>query len=275
MFSIFRVAILLLALVAFVSPCAPVDAHADLLRADPAPDALLAAPPRTLDLWLTEPVAEGDGSPSIRLLDQSGRERSITDLAVDPNDPTHVRATLAGVGTGTFTVVWSNRSATDGHTISGSYAFRVASSTRAPGAATTADDDPAAWAVATRWLTFFGAALIAGGFAIGHLVLATGGSDSSRRRRGLAILVGASAALLATIAEPVLQTTWPANGVTAPSFSEAVRTLPYAWWFRPAALLVSLLVAAISWRLAARWAIGPARPSPGSVRRRGSRRSSA
>src|SRR5215204_6539767 len=86
-FSIFRVAILLLALVAFVSPCAPVDAHADLLRADPAPDALLAAPPRTLDLWLTEPVAEGDGSPSIRLLDQSGRERSITDLTVDPSDP--------------------------------------------------------------------------------------------------------------------------------------------------------------------------------------------
>lgn len=72
-------------------------------------------------------------------------------------------------------------------------------------------------------------------------------------------MVGASVALLATLAELVLQTIWPPNGVTAPSFSEAVSTLPDAWWFRPAALLASILFSALSWRLAKR---GQATPSP-------------
>jgi methionine-rich copper-binding protein CopC len=136
-------------------------AHANLDRAKPAPDALLAAPPRTIEIWLTEPVAEesGEGDAfSIRVLDQASRDLTVSDDAVVDSDRTHIGASVRGIGTGTYTVVWQNRSATDGHTVSGSYAFRVASSTRAPGAATTDTDNPAAWAVLTRWSTFFGAA---------------------------------------------------------------------------------------------------------------------
>jgi copper transport protein len=258
--SFFILAAILTVLLLHIGGVERVDAHADLRRADPAPDALLVAPPRTLDLWLTEPIATGDGSPSVRLLDQTGRALPIADLAVDPDDPAHVRATVRGVGTGTYTVVWSTRSATDGHTITGSYAFRVASSTRAPGAATTEGDDPAAWAVATRWLTFLGAALIAGGFGIGQVVIAAGESTADRRRRVVGIVVAASVALFATLAEPVLQTRLPPNGVTAPSFAEALRILPAAWWFRSTALAAALLAAANAMRAASR-----GRPIPPAV----------
>jgi copper transport protein len=241
-----------LAAVVMLILCAadPAAAHADLLRADPPPDGLLAAPPRTIDLWLTEPVATGDGSPSIRLLDQSGNELPVTDVAVEPDDPTHVRASVRGVGAGTFTVAWSNRSATDGHTLSGTYAFRVAGSTRAPGAATTEGDEPAAWAVATRWLTFLGAALVAGGFGAGRLIVPAPEPLIARRRRRTLILVGAAVALAATVAEPVVQTRWPANGALAPSFSEAVRVLPDAWWLRAPALIAALFIAAPALRSA-------------------------
>ena len=229
----------------------PTSAHANLDRAEPAPDALLAAPPRAIDLWLTEPVAEENGGGdafTIRVLDQSGRDLTVSDQTVVGNDRTHIRAAVTGLGTGTYTVVWSNRSATDGHTISGSYAFRVASSTRAPGAATTESDNPAGWAVATRWLTYFGAALIAGGFAIGHLVLGTDEPIAARRRRIVMIGIGAGGALLATLLEPVLQTWRPEPGVTATGLADALYALPDAWWCRPITALLALLITVYAWR---------------------------
>lgn len=227
------------------------EAHANLDRADPAPDALLAAPPRTIDIWLTEPVAEesdGRDAFSIRVLDQSSRDLTVSDQSIVDGDRTHIRAAVRGVGTGTYTVVWSNRSATDGHTISGSYAFRVASSTRAPGAATTDADNPAAWAVLTRWLTFFGAAVIAGGFAIGWFALGADESTVARRRRMTMIALGAVVALIATAIEPVLQTWRPEPGVTATGFADSLHALPNAWWCRPVAAFAAILISAWAWR---------------------------
>lgn len=148
--------LVLLALAAVIGLVAPVDGHAELSRADPAPDTILAAPPRTIELWFTEPVAQtsdGDGL-SVRVLDQSGRDLAVSDTVVIGDDQNQVRTHVRGITTGTYMVAWSNRSTTDGHSISGSFAFRVASSTRAPGAATTDNENPAVWAVATRWSTF-------------------------------------------------------------------------------------------------------------------------
>ncbi|MEA2594409.1 MAG: copper transport protein, partial [Thermomicrobiales bacterium] len=236
--------------VAFVLVSArPVAAHANILRADPPLDGILAAPPRWIDLWLSEPIAAGEGSPALRLLDQAGRDLEVADVRVDPADATHVRATVRDVGTGTFTVVWSNRSATDGHALSGSYAFRVVSSTRAPGAATTEGDTPAVWAVATRWLTFLGAALVAGGFGLARFVLPGGAGQTGYRRRSALIAAGAAVGLAASLAEPVLQTRWPPAGALAPTLADAIRALPRAWWIRPAALVLSLLVVVILPRL--------------------------
>ncbi|MDP8907596.1 MAG: copper resistance protein CopC, partial [Chloroflexota bacterium] len=218
-------------------------AHATLVRADPPIDGLVAAPPAQLRLEFSEEVYAGEGSPSIRVLDEQGNtvETSPIGSGVVPARPREVLVEVDGLGRGTYTVVWSVRSATDGHTLEGTYAFRVGGGVP-PGAATVAGDAPAAWAVALRWLTFLGAALAAGGFLFGRIILRglESPADWSKRRTGV-ILAGVAVALLATLAEPVLQTLFPPAGVDG-DLGEMVQALPRAWWLRPAALGPLLLL---------------------------------
>src|SRR5437867_695697 len=65
-------------------------AHAELVRADPAPDSILGAPPQQIDLWFSERVDQGAGSPGLSVLDEDGRNLTITNLHVDPADAKHV-----------------------------------------------------------------------------------------------------------------------------------------------------------------------------------------
>lgn len=222
----------------------PVGAHAELERAEPPPDALLAAPPRELRLWMTERVAQEAGSPSIRVLDESGEPVAVTDVRVSDDNPRQIVARISGLSTGTYTVMWTVRSADDGHTLTGSYGFRIGTG-RAPGAATVEGELPRGWAVAARWLTFLGAAIAAAGFLFR---VAVAGTDSGTRRT---LTLGAAViALVATLIEPVLQTRFPPAGATRPDLSEAIAGLPSAWWLRPAglAIAVALAIAAIVMR---------------------------
>ncbi len=223
-------------------------AHAELASSDPAADALLTTAPESLALSFTEPVTTGAGSPSVRLIDDQGREQHLTDLSVVPDAPTEVRMNVQDLGPGTYTVAWSVLSDTDGHTLSGSFAFRIGGG-RAPTAATVADGGPRAWAVATRWLTFLGAALLAGG-AVFALAIAPGALQSIRVARVVAI--GAAAGLAATGLEPLLYTRLPPEGVGDPSLRTAFEALPDAWWYRPPAMLLGLGLAIGWWWIAHR-----------------------
>lgn len=225
-------------------------AHAELDRAEPPPDALLAVPPRVLDLWFTEPVVGDTNSPSLRVLDEAGRELAMTDVRVDGEHPRHVTARVSGISGGTYTVVWSVRSGGDGHTLTGSFAFRVGGG-RVPGAAAVQGETPRGWAVATRWLTFIGAALVAAGFAAGQLLFGAAEVAASKRRLWVS-MAGASAALTATLAEPALQARWPPAGAIAPRLGDAIAGLPWAWWIRPTALLVALGLTAVALLTSAR-----------------------
>jgi copper transport protein len=232
--------------VAFVVACvfaAGAGAHASVERSSPPEDGLLGAPPRTIELWTSEAVASGAGSPAIKVIDQGGSAAGIVvdNVRVDPNDPRHVIADVSGIGVGTYTVVWSLRSDVDGHTLSGTYAFRVAGTAQAPGAAAVEGESPRVWAVATRWLTFLGAAIAAAGFLFGRFIRA-GDSLAADRRRYLSIVAGAAVALVATIAEPFFQTRFPPEGAAKPSLGDAIAGLPAAWWIRPAALTVAILL---------------------------------
>jgi copper transport protein len=234
-------------------------AHAELVRADPPPDGLLAAPPRRLDLRFSEPIAGEDGSLSVRLLDQAGTDLAVSDLGIDPADPRHVSAAVGDVTPGTATVVWTVRSAADGHTLTGSYAFRVGSGR--PGVATVEGETPRAWAVATRWLTFLGTAMAAGGFAVLLLVLRPGDDHvAGARRRATLVVAGALVGVLASLAEPALQTVRPPVGTLAPSLREAIAGLPRAWWLRPAALVPTLVLAVVAFHVTRR-----GRPAPDAV----------
>jgi copper transport protein len=235
--------LVLIAVVGFVR-ISSVEAHAELERSDPAENGLLGAPPQKIDLWFTETVDEGAGSPSLSVLDENGTELQITNLHVDPADRRHVSADLGGASLDSYTVVWSARSAEDGHTLSGSYTFRVATG-RAPGAATTEGETPRAWAVATRWLTFLGASIAAAGFLFRVVLLGGLEPAAIRDRRATLIFIGSFVALVATSVEPWLQVQFPPQGATAPDFNDAVAGLPNGWWLRLGAAGVVMAVSLI------------------------------
>src|SRR5688500_15364803 len=179
-------------------------AHAQLEDSSPAADALLAVPPAEIMLTFTEPVALD--AVTITVVDESGEPVAIGTPRLDSGNGRRVIVPADGVTVGAYTVSWANRSITDGHTLSGSFAFRIGGSDRAPAAATVEGEQPPAWAVATRWLTFLGTTL-----AIGGLIAAV---DVRRRRL---IQIGLAIALVVTLAEPFLLSAWPPDGTISGS----------------------------------------------------------
>lgn len=230
---------LALLIVLLAATGASVEAHAELERSIPSADAILAAPPESLQFWFSERISTDPTPPSVTVFDEDGNKLDTTSVTVDPNDPRHVIADVSGFVTGTYTVNWAEQSADDGHSLSGTFGFRIGTG-RAPGAATVSGENPAPWAVVLRWLTFLGAGTAAAGL-IWIACSALFDSENRQRRRGAIAAGGAIVALLATLLEPLLQSRFPPSGVTEPSLSEAVAGLPNPWWLRPVGLAVAIV----------------------------------
>ena len=231
---------LLLLVVTLACP-AGASAHAELVRAEPPVDSTIIAPPGELHLYFTEEVATSDPAPSVRVLDENGNEQVVT---VVPNGR-ELTVTVPSLSPGVWTVSWSVKSVTDGHILSGTYAFRIGGGIPA-GAATTSGETPALWAVVARWLTFLGAAIAAAGFLFGLVIgKDTQGKTAAPRSRLIAILAGALAGLLATFAEPVLLSL-TSRGDDKIDIATAFRSLPNGWWIRPPALALAILCALVS-----------------------------
>lgn len=216
-------------------------AHAELVRAEPPIDGLVLAPPSQITLFFSEEITP---SASVGILDANGRSFGTSPLPVGANgDARQLTVNIGTLASGTYTVTWSAESRIDGHQLSGTYAFRVGGGLP-PGVATVEGENPAPWAVATRWLTFLGTAIAAGAFLF-RLAIAPGNGDSIRwlRRRSALILWGSVAALLATIAEPVLQALLDDRGDSL-SLRDIIWGLPRGWWWRPA-MIVPLVVLAV------------------------------
>ncbi len=114
------IAVVFMALMVVVRP---VHAHANLLRAVPAPGSTADASPRVVYAEFTE---ELDHSFSrIEVLSAAGE--AITNGPTEP-DPTNAAAMLVPIrplGDGSYVVVWRSLSVVDGHIIRGSFAFGV------------------------------------------------------------------------------------------------------------------------------------------------------
>jgi copper transport protein len=243
------VVIMLLLVLAGVGSPDRAGAHPELRSANPSPDAILAAPVSTIELQFSERVAGAPNPPTVQVLDQRGQELEVSDVEIDPSDPQRVTASVTGMSTGAYTVNWQATSDVDGHTLSGSFGFRVATG-NAPGAATVEGERPQGWAVVTRWITFLGASLAAAAFLF--VALAIRDHTPRLQQRLLYASLGASlVALLATLLEPWLQTVDPPAGAEAPTLSNAIAGLPDAWWIRPAALAIAIGIVII--------ALGPSR----------------
>lgn len=219
-------------------------AHAELLRADPPADGLVVTSPDQLSLTFTEEVARDNPAPRITMLNESGDPVGPDPLPIaETGDPRTLAVDIPDLDRGTYTVSWTVTSATDGHTLSGAYAFRVGGGLP-PGLATSSDATPAPWAVATRWLTFLGVSVAAGLLLFGEaLTIGDPAGTLWVRLRSRLTAAGALVALAATVAEPVIQwlLTDNAAGVTLVG---TLDSLPDAWWWRPA-LLIPLAVLAL------------------------------
>src|SRR4051812_22930078 len=62
----------LIMLAAGFASSSPISAHAELVKSDPASDALLGAPPQEINLWFSEAVDSGAGSPAVEIIDEHG-----------------------------------------------------------------------------------------------------------------------------------------------------------------------------------------------------------
>ncbi|MDA0301961.1 MAG: copper resistance protein CopC, partial [Chloroflexi bacterium] len=128
-------------------------AHANIDRAEPAPDSILASGPRMVHIWFTEPLAPN--ASGIQVLDSRSRRVDSDDSRVDPSDPRLMMVSLPPLPNGTYTVAWHNTSTVDGHPLRGTYAFSVGEApppgTSGASASTTSAVSPlepvARWAV--------------------------------------------------------------------------------------------------------------------------------
>lgn len=245
--SLWTMPLLFMAALAILSPGIPVHeaaAHAELVRAEPPADGLVVAAPDQLRLFFSEDVASSNPAPSIRLLDENGQEKKVA-IEAQGTKAREVIVDVPSLSNGTWTVAWTVKSADDGHVLSGTYAFRVGGGLP-PGLATVEGQQPQAWAVATRWLTFLGAAIAGAGFLFGLVIF---GKDQepvrSSRKRTRLTLAGAVIALVATVIEPFMQVLFPPAGVDL-SVGSAIRGLPADWWYRPAALIPLVILALVA-----------------------------
>ncbi|MGI8405667.1 MAG: copper resistance protein CopC, partial [Thermomicrobiales bacterium] len=245
--SLWTIPLLFMAALAILLPGIPAHeaaAHAELVRAEPPIDGLVVAAPDQLRLFFSEDVASSNPAPSIRLLDENGQEKKVS-IEAQGTNAREVIVDVPGLSNGTWTVAWTVKSSDDGHVLSGTYAFRIGGGLP-PGLATVEGQQPQAWAVATRWLTFLGAAIAGAGFLFGLVIF---GKDQepvrSSRKRTRLILAGAVIALVATVIEPFLQLLFPPAGVDL-TVDSAIRGLPADWWYRPAALFPLMILALVA-----------------------------
>ncbi len=94
-------------------------AHANLLRAQPGPNAVLKFSPPEIRLWFSEPL-EAQFS-KINLRDADGNILNTPPSFVDPTDPMQMVLVPGELPEGLYTVVWRALSAADGHPSLGSY----------------------------------------------------------------------------------------------------------------------------------------------------------
>ncbi|MEP7189623.1 MAG: copper resistance CopC family protein, partial [Roseiflexaceae bacterium] len=165
---------LLLALVLALLLAAPVVAHANLLRSEPAAGALLDKSPPSLMLEFSE---ELDPSFSqTQLFDSQNQLVEPGPGEVDPTTPRVLRLILPDLPKGSYTALWRVRSSIDGHISQGSLPFGVGVAATGTaliqplGAPDPATLPPPPLDTVARWLNLVAATLALGGLPFGLLV---------------------------------------------------------------------------------------------------------
>ena len=114
-------AVLVLAIGFFTAPAA--SAHANLVRAVPAPGQSVAEPPAVVFAEFSEAIDPAYSR--IEVLDRTGAVVSVGDSEPDPTGNTGLLVRVGELSDGTYVVPWRTLSQVDGHIIRGSFVFAI------------------------------------------------------------------------------------------------------------------------------------------------------
>ncbi|HCV28692.1 MAG TPA: copper resistance protein CopC [Dehalococcoidia bacterium] len=145
-------------------PVGDVAAHANLSRAEPAPNSELPESPERIVLWFSEGI-EPDLA-DIRVLNARGDSVDHDDVTTQGNPVESVSVSLPDLDNGTYTVSWANVSTVDGHRVRGSFLFSVGEAisgeVELPSQPTFSNPQEPY----LRWLVLLGSLSVAGGLVL-------------------------------------------------------------------------------------------------------------
>lgn len=201
-------------------------AHASLVRADPAPNALVQAAPKQITLTFDEAIDVSFSA--VQVLDPA-RARLDTNFISLAEDAKQIRVPLKPSGAGTYTVIWKVLSAVDGHITRGVYAFSVgAVSENVQTTTESAASATAPAAVITRWLNLFAALALVGAiffrdFLLTRSLRAVNADESLADAAWRWLIVGALGLVISTeLGRLALQANLVADAVNAQTLAQVL-----------------------------------------------------
>ncbi|MDA1256402.1 MAG: copper resistance protein CopC [Chloroflexi bacterium] len=139
-------------------------AHANLSRAEPAPNSELPQSPERVVLWFSEAIEPG--LEDVRVLNSLGDRVDNDDAGVE-GDPAEIAfVTLPSLENGTYTVSWANVSTVDGHRVRGSFLFSVGEPISGVVDLPSQPTIPNSQEPYLRWLVLLGSLSVAGGLVL-------------------------------------------------------------------------------------------------------------
>jgi copper transport protein len=241
-------------------PAGPALGHAFLASSEPAANTVVPVAPGTVTLTFTEPLETSYSRAT--LYDQTGAEVAGATSSIGPN-PNVMTVTLpAGLGNGTYSLLWRTLSTADGHTAQGYLPFTIGTQADvrivAPPTANEIVSAIPQWTLAvSRWLALLGLAAVAGVWLTWIAVVRPAispvwqlGPKIARRARKLTIAAFVFALVANVIA--LLVQAFSISGFANP-VSSVLTTLSQTrygtWWLIRAGLLLVLaaLMLGVSW----------------------------
>jgi copper transport protein len=146
-------------------------AHANLLRSDPADGSILEESPKEISMWFDEPISTRFSS--AQLFDADSQRIEIPGLRTDPSDPTLLVLIMPELPDGVYSVLWKILSEVDGHYNQGLLVFGLGEGVELGSAALAPVEDPAPpmQEVLLRWVNLLMLVGFIGGVAMTPLVL--------------------------------------------------------------------------------------------------------
>ncbi|MCC7370029.1 MAG: copper resistance protein CopC [Chloroflexi bacterium] len=145
----------------------PASAHALYERSQPATGGRLETPGQ-IQVWFTEPVEPAFSE--IEVLDTSRKRVDLQDSHAAPGEPKALVVSVPELPDGTYMVAWRALSAVDGHVTRGVFPLVVG----AGGLQISLEEEPvylpAPLDVLARWVMYFGALALAGGYLFRRVV---------------------------------------------------------------------------------------------------------